>query len=47
MGFEEVMVLQKRLAEIDMLTTPRRSDYSGFPELLLLKLQNLKIKIYQ
>lgn len=44
---KELRTLQKRLAEVDMLTAPSRSTHSGFTELLLLKLQNLKMKMYQ
>ncbi|WP_449287856.1 DUF4160 domain-containing protein [Marinobacter salarius] len=44
---KELRTLQNRLAEVDMHTTPSRRTHSGFTELLLLKLQNLKLKMYQ
>ena len=44
---EELESLQNRLAQIDLLTRPSSRPSSGFTELLLVKLQDLKIKIYQ
>jgi len=44
---EELESLQSRLAEIDLLTRPSSQPSSGFTELLLVKLQDIKIKIYQ
>ena len=44
---ETAEILQRRLAEVDILTEPRRHSRSGFVELLLLKLKNVKIKMYQ
>lgn len=44
---EELKSLQHRLAEIDLLTRQSSQPSSGFIELLLVKLQDIKIKIYQ
>jgi len=44
---EELEVLQKRLAEVDLLSKPRASSSRGFTEFLVLKLGNLKLKMYQ
>jgi hypothetical protein len=43
----ELTELQRQLAQIDLLTKPRRRAQPDFIELLLLKLRHLKIKIYQ
>ncbi|WP_312678835.1 DUF4160 domain-containing protein [Stutzerimonas nitrititolerans] len=44
---EELEYLQYRLAEIDLFTRPSSRPSSAFTELLLVKLQDIKIKIYQ
>ena len=43
----ELKELQHRLAEVDLLTRPRRRGQPGFIEFLVLKLSHLKIKMYQ
>lgn len=43
----EVHKLQKSLAQIDLITEPRKPSKYGFMELLLAKLKNIKIKMYQ
>ena len=43
----ELTELQRQLAQIDLLTEPYRHAQPDFIELLLLKLRQLKIKIYQ
>ncbi len=43
---EKLKILQHRLAEIDLHTEPRHSP-PGFTEFLLLKLKDIKIKMYQ
>ncbi len=48
MSFEqEVAELQRQLATVDLLLTPSRSGRAGWTELLLLKLGDLKVKMYQ
>ena len=48
MSYKETLsLLQRDLAQIDLLTEPRRQSSSGFIELLLLKLQDIKLKMYQ
>ena len=42
---KEAKALQRSLAQIDLLT--RRSSGSGYLELLLLKIQPLKVKMYK
>ncbi|EFI3601863.1 DUF4160 domain-containing protein [Escherichia coli] len=44
---EEFYELQKLFAQKDLLTEKRRSSGGGFMEILLVKRQNMKIKIYQ
>ncbi|EOR4055612.1 DUF4160 domain-containing protein [Escherichia coli] len=44
---EEFYELQKLFAQKDLLTDKRRSSGGGFMEILLVKRQNMKIKIYQ
>jgi hypothetical protein len=44
---EKLKKLQRSLAEIDLLTTPRKASSHGFVEFLVLKLENIKIKMYQ
>jgi hypothetical protein len=39
--------LQRSLAEVDLLTKPRRASNHGFTEFLVMKLENIKIKMYQ
>lgn len=39
--------LQRRLAEIDLFYEPRNDHRSKFTELLLVRLKDLKLKIYQ
>jgi hypothetical protein len=43
----EIKELQRRLAQVDLLSGPLRNDDSGFIEFLVLKLQSVKIKMYQ
>lgn len=43
----ELRELQNNLAQIDFIIKSRKSSKSVFFELLLLRLQNLKIKMYQ
>lgn len=43
----ELKELQNRLAQIDFIIEPKKSNRDGFLELLLVKLKNIKIKIYQ
>lgn len=43
----EIKQLQKCLAEVDLYSAPRHQSSSGFTEFLVLKFQNLKIKMYQ
>ncbi len=48
MSYQEIVnILQRRLAEVDLLTEPRKASRHGSLELLLLKLKNIKLKIYQ
>ncbi len=50
MSYQEIVeTLQRKLAEIDLLTEPRPRRHSrpGFIELLLLKLKDIKLKMYQ
>lgn len=44
---EKLKKLQRSLAEIDLLTKPKIASSHGFTELLIVKLENIKIKIYQ
>jgi len=44
---EELKVLQSRLASVDLLTQPQRLGRVRPMEILLLKLQYLKLKMYQ
>ena len=44
---EEFYELQRLFAQKDLLTEKRRSSGGGFMEILLVKRQNMKIKIYQ
>lgn len=44
---EEFYELQKLFAQKDLLAEKRRSSGGGFMEILLVKRQNMKIKIYQ
>lgn len=44
---EKLKNLQRSLAEIDLLTKPRRASSLGFTEFLVMKLENIKIKMYQ
>lgn len=39
--------MQRSLAQIDLLNEPSSSRSTGFSKFLVLKLQNLKIKMYQ
>lgn len=43
----EAAELQRELATVDLLTRPSRASRSGFQEFLVLKLGDLKIKMYQ
>ena len=43
----ELTELQRQLAQVDLLTEPRRRVPLDFIEFLVLKLRNLKIKMYQ
>jgi len=43
---EIVEILQRKLAGIDFSTEPRGHSRPGFTELLLLKLTDIKVKIY-
>ncbi|WP_303275677.1 DUF4160 domain-containing protein [Acinetobacter soli] len=43
----EVQELQKKLAQIDLIMEPKKSNKNAFLEILLLKLKNIKIKMYQ
>ena len=43
----EVQELQKKLAQIDLIMEPKKSNKNGFLEILLVKLKNIKIKMYQ
>ena len=38
----EVQELQKKLAQIDLITEPKKSNKNGFLEILLVKLKNIK-----
>lgn len=40
-------LLQRNMAQIDLFTEPRSQSSSGFTELLLLKLKDIKLKMYQ
>ncbi|MDX4058801.1 DUF4160 domain-containing protein [Aliarcobacter skirrowii] len=44
---EEYSYLQLRFAHIDLFTKPQSKSRSGMLEVLLIKKQNMKIKIYQ
>jgi hypothetical protein len=44
---EEYGHLQLRFAHIDLFTQPRSKSRSGMLEVLLIKKQNMKIKVYQ
>jgi hypothetical protein len=44
---EEFSELQRLFAQKDMLTDRRPQSRSGFMEILLIKRQNMKLKIYQ
>lgn len=44
---EEIKALQRSLAQVDLLNEPRSSRSTGFIGFLVLKLQNLKVKMYQ
>ncbi|WP_421636541.1 DUF4160 domain-containing protein [Enterobacter ludwigii] len=44
---EEFYELQRLFAQKDLLTEKRRSSGGGFMEILLVKRQSMKIKIYQ
>ncbi|WP_123006087.1 DUF4160 domain-containing protein [Escherichia coli] len=44
---EELYEIQRLFAQKDLLTEKRRSSGGGFMEILLVKRQNMKIKIYQ
>lgn len=41
----EVQELQKKLAQIDLIMEPKKSNKNGFLEILLVKLKNIKIKM--
>ncbi|MFN3289063.1 MAG: DUF4160 domain-containing protein [Acinetobacter sp.] len=43
----EVQELQKKLAQIDLIMEPKRSNKNNLLEILLVKLKNIKIKMYQ
>jgi hypothetical protein len=44
---EKLKSLQLSLAEIDLLTKPRKASNHSFTEFLVMKLENIKIKMYQ
>jgi hypothetical protein len=44
---QEVAELQRQLATVDLFSAPSRPSRSGWMELLVLKLGDLKVKIYQ
>lgn len=44
---EELEILQKGLAEVDLLSKPRSKSSNGFTEFLVLKFENVKLKMYQ
>lgn len=44
---EKLKDLQQSLAEVDLLTKPRRVSSHGFTEFLVIKIENIKIKMYQ
>ncbi len=48
MSYQEILkLLQRDLAQTDLFTEPRRQSSSGFTEFLLLKLKDIKLKMYQ
>jgi hypothetical protein len=48
MTYEKLLEsLQRSLAQIDLINEPRRRAPAGFTEFLVLKLKNIKIKMYQ
>ncbi|WP_137936569.1 DUF4160 domain-containing protein [Chitinivorax sp. B] len=48
MSYEDKLKqLQRDLAQIDLLTEPRRQTSSRFPEFLILRLKDIKLKMYQ
>lgn len=48
MSYQKITeILQRKLAEIDLLTEPRRHTRTGFNEFLLIKLKDIKLKMYQ
>ena len=48
MSAEKILeILQREMAHVDLLTEKRQSASSGFNEFLLLKLNDIKLKMYQ
>lgn len=43
----KIRELQNSLAQIDLIMEPKRPSKNGFLEILLVRLKNLKIKMYQ